>query len=95
MALAARALPDPGGLLVLYGPYREADVPLAPSNAAFDDSLKARDPAWGLRELDEVVALAKLRAVAPDPPGGDARQQSDAAVPARLTHGSDPDVRRS
>lgn len=58
MALAARALTDPGGLLVLYGPYREAGVPLAPSNAAFDDSLKARDPAWGLRELDQVVALA-------------------------------------
>ena len=56
---AGRVLPDPGGLLVLYGPYRESAVPLAPSNAAFDASLKARDPAWGLRELDDVVALAK------------------------------------
>ncbi|MFC5374425.1 DUF938 domain-containing protein [Brevundimonas faecalis] len=59
MALAGRALPAPGGLLYLYGPYREADRPLAPSNAAFDDSLKARDPAWGLRDRDEVVALAR------------------------------------
>lgn len=59
LAGAGRVLPDPGGLLVLYGPYRESDVPLAPSNAAFDESLKARDPAWGLRELDAVVALAK------------------------------------
>ena len=59
LAGASRILPDPGGLLVLYGPYRENDVPLAPSNAAFDASLKSRDPAWGLRELDEVVALAK------------------------------------
>ncbi|WP_309629487.1 DUF938 domain-containing protein [Brevundimonas sp.] len=59
MAGAGRVLPDPGGLLVLYGPYRETDVPLAPSNAAFDESLKARDPAWGLRELDAVVALAR------------------------------------
>lgn len=59
LAGAGHILPDPGGLLVLYGPYRESDVPLAPSNAAFDDSLKARDPAWGLRELDDVVALAK------------------------------------
>ena len=59
LAGAGRILPDPGGLLILYGPYRESDVPLAPSNAAFDDSLKARDPAWGLRELDAVVALAK------------------------------------
>ncbi|WP_426035153.1 DUF938 domain-containing protein [Brevundimonas sp. DC300-4] len=60
MAGAGRILPDPGGLLVLYGPYREAEVPLAPSNATFDDSLKSRDPAWGLRELDEVVALARV-----------------------------------
>lgn len=59
MAGAARILPDPGGLLVLYGPYREGDAPLVPSNAAFDESLKARDPAWGLRDLDAVVALAK------------------------------------
>ena len=48
-----------GGLLYLYGPYREADVALAPSNAAFDDSLKSRDPRWGLRDRDQVVALAK------------------------------------
>lgn len=60
MAVAGRSL-TPGGLLVLYGPYREAEVPLAPSNAAFDDSLKARDPAWGLRDRDAVVAAAKAR----------------------------------
>ena len=59
MAGAGRVLPDPGGLLVLYGPFREADVPLAPSNAAFDESLKSRDPAWGLRDRDAVVAEAR------------------------------------
>ncbi|MEQ7156700.1 DUF938 domain-containing protein [Brevundimonas aurifodinae] len=59
MAGAGRVLPDPGGLLVLYGPFREADAPLAPSNAAFDESLKARDPAWGLRDRDAVVACAR------------------------------------
>ena len=59
MKLAERALPRPGGLLYLYGPYREAEVPLAPSNAAFDASLQARDPAWGLRDRDAVTALAK------------------------------------
>jgi SAM-dependent methyltransferase len=58
MALAVRTL-TPGGLLALYGPYREAEVPLAPSNAAFDESLKSRDPAWGLRDRDAVVAAAK------------------------------------
>lgn len=58
MALAGRVLAS-GGLLAVYGPYREAEVPLAPSNAAFDESLKSRDPAWGLRDRDAVVAAAK------------------------------------
>ena len=60
MRLAGRVLRRPGGLLVLYGPYREAGVELAPSNAAFDESLKARDPAWGLREREAVMAAAKV-----------------------------------
>ncbi len=64
MALAARTLTNPGGLLALYGPYAEADVPLAPSNAAFDASLKARDPAWGLRDRDTVVAEARAQGLA-------------------------------
>jgi len=59
MTLAERVLRRPGGLLYLYGPYREAEVPLASSNEAFDASLKARDPAWGLRDRDQVVALAR------------------------------------
>ncbi|MBU1538485.1 MAG: DUF938 domain-containing protein [Alphaproteobacteria bacterium] len=63
MALAGSRL-ETGGLLVLYGPYREADAPLAPSNAAFDDSLKARDPAWGLRDRDAVAAAAKAEGLA-------------------------------
>lgn len=63
MRLAGRALPV-GGLLATYGPYREAEVPLAPSNAAFDESLKARDPAWGLRDRDEVAAAAKTEGLA-------------------------------
>ncbi|HST92960.1 MAG TPA: DUF938 domain-containing protein [Brevundimonas sp.] len=63
MGLAQRALAT-GGLLVLYGPFREADAPLAPSNAAFDDSLKSRDPDWGLRDRDAVVAAAKAHGLA-------------------------------
>ncbi len=63
MALAGSRLAT-GGLLVLYGPYREADIPLAPSNAAFDESLKARDPAWGLRDRDDVAAAAKAEGMA-------------------------------
>jgi len=57
MAGAGRVL-APGGRLFLYGPYVEADVATAPSNLAFDRSLKSRDPAWGLRDLADVTALA-------------------------------------
>jgi hypothetical protein len=63
MALAGSRLAT-GGLLVLYGPYREAGVPLAASNAAFDESLKSRDPAWGLRDRDAVAAVAKAAGLA-------------------------------
>lgn len=56
MAGAAHALPS-GGLLFLYGPFLESGVETAPSNLAFDCSLKSRDPAWGLRRVSDVVAL--------------------------------------
>ncbi len=48
------------GVLVTYGPYLEAEVPTSPGNLAFDRSLRARDPAWGIRGLEEVVAEARL-----------------------------------
>ena len=51
----------PKGLLFLYGPYREADTLLAPSNTAFDQSLKVRNPAWGLRDLADLDDLALRR----------------------------------
>jgi hypothetical protein len=54
---AARLLPV-GGTLTLYGPFVRAGVELAPSNAAFDADLRARDAAWGLRHLDALTALA-------------------------------------
>lgn len=62
--MAGRVLRRPGGLLVLYGPYREAGVPLATSNAAFDDSLKARNVEWGLRDREVVEALARSHGLA-------------------------------
>lgn len=58
MAGAARLL-APGAPLILYGPYRRRDAPLADSNEAFDLSLKQRDPGWGLRQVDDVVAAAQ------------------------------------
>lgn len=54
---AARCLPS-GGKLALYGPYIRDGVATAPSNLAFDESLRRRNPAWGLRRLPEVTALA-------------------------------------
>lgn len=57
MAGAGRLL-APGAPLILYGPYRRAGVPTAPSNEAFDASLRARDPRWGLRDVDAVSQAA-------------------------------------
>jgi len=57
LAGAARVL-APGGLLYLYGPYRFAGAFTAESNAAFDRSLRARNPAWGVRDQDDLVAAA-------------------------------------
>jgi len=54
---AARILPA-GAPLYLYGPFRRRGEPTAASNEAFDLSLRDRDPAWGLRELEDVTDLA-------------------------------------
>ncbi|TXI20979.1 MAG: DUF938 domain-containing protein [Roseateles sp.] len=56
---AARHL-APEGQLFTYGPYLEDEHPTAPSNLAFDDDLKARDPAWGLRRLADVAHEAAV-----------------------------------
>lgn len=56
MAGAARAL-QPGGWLFLYGPFREDGVHTG-GNAAFDADLRARNPAWGVRDLSAVVDAA-------------------------------------
>jgi hypothetical protein len=48
-----------GAPLVLYGPFKRGGEHTAPSNAAFDADLRRRDPQWGVRDLDEVVALAR------------------------------------
>ncbi|HEX6997860.1 MAG TPA: DUF938 domain-containing protein [Gammaproteobacteria bacterium] len=47
-----------GAPLVLYGPFMIDGRHTAPSNEAFDASLRARDPAWGVRDLRDVRALA-------------------------------------
>ncbi|MBC8445360.1 MAG: DUF938 domain-containing protein [Rhodospirillaceae bacterium] len=57
MAGAGRTL-GAGGILYLYGPYRIDGAHTAPSNQAFDESLKSRDPEWGVRDLADVKAEA-------------------------------------
>lgn len=55
---AARVL-EPGGVLFLYGPYRRFGAHTAPSNETFDASLRARDPSWGVRDLEAVTRAAE------------------------------------
>ncbi len=53
-----------GGVIFLYGPFRRGGHHTAPSNAQFDASLRAHDPRWGVRDLDEVTAAAQRAGVA-------------------------------
>ncbi|HXG99884.1 MAG TPA: DUF938 domain-containing protein [Sphingomicrobium sp.] len=57
---AARLLPA-GAPLILYGPWIEQNIAAAPSNLAFDQSLKARDPRWGLRTVEAFADEASAR----------------------------------
>jgi Protein of unknown function (DUF938) len=59
MRNAAAVLP-PGGVLYLYGPFKRGGMHTAPSNAEFDAGLRARDPAWGVRDLETVVETARM-----------------------------------
>ena len=54
---AAKVL-APGGVLVTYGPYFEADVEPTQSNLEFDQSLRAHDPSFGIRQLADVAQEA-------------------------------------
>ena len=46
---------------ILYGPFKRGGKHTAPSNLAFDQSLRSQNPEWGVRDLDDVVAAAKER----------------------------------
>ncbi|GAB4533114.1 MAG: DUF938 domain-containing protein [Amphiplicatus sp.] len=69
----AGALLGPGGKLFLYGPFARDGAHTAPSNAEFDATLRARDPRWGVRDLErDILPLAqaaglKLEAAIPMP----------------------------
>lgn len=51
----------PDGILFMYGPFARGGRHNAPSNEAFDASLRERDPAWGVRDLDDVTQEAEQR----------------------------------
>jgi SAM-dependent methyltransferase len=72
LAGAARVLAS-GGLLLLYGPFRDGDVHTAPSNAAFDAHLRTIDPAMGVRDARELSAQAEELGL---------ELQADTAMPA-------------
>ena len=55
----AHAMLRAGGVLFTYGPYMRDGRHTAPSNLAFDASLKARDPSWGLRDVADVESAAR------------------------------------
>ncbi|MBC7880300.1 MAG: DUF938 domain-containing protein [Anaerolineae bacterium] len=58
LAGAGRLLPI-GGILYLYGPFKRDGKHTAPSNEAFDQMLKSENSAWGVRDLEIVIAEAK------------------------------------
>ncbi len=58
LAGASRWLP-PGAPLFLYGPYKRGGRHTSPSNEVFDESLRARNAEWGVRDLDDVERCAE------------------------------------
>lgn len=54
---ASQALANTG-MLLLYGPYRVQGEHTSPSNAEFDTNLRQRDPSWGIRDIQQLEAVA-------------------------------------
>ena len=48
-----------GGRLFLYGPFRRDGMHNAPSNAAFDESLRHQNPEWGVRDIADLKKLGQ------------------------------------
>ena len=64
IAGARRYLRD-GGRLFVYGPFKRGGEHTAPSNAAFDASLRAENPQWGVRDVNDLDALARDAGLTP------------------------------
>jgi SAM-dependent methyltransferase len=61
----AAAVLGPGAVLFLYGPFRREARRTSQSNEAFDRQLRAQNPAWGVRDLDEVAGCAAAHGFGP------------------------------
>lgn len=61
---AGRVL-GPGGLLIFYGPFMEPGRHTGEGNRKFDEGLRAENPDWGLRDVDEMTRLAQAAGLAP------------------------------
>lgn len=60
----------PGGLLLIYGPFKQRGAFTSSGDAQFDENLKDRNPQWGIRSLETLAqraAAARLSAQAPIP----------------------------
>lgn len=49
---------EPNGFLYLYGPYTRDGAHTSDGNVQFDTSLRAQNPAWGIRDTADIKALA-------------------------------------
>ena len=68
------------GVLITYGPYPEDGVPTSPGNLSFDQSLRALNPAWGIRKREDVEQEARLAGLHLLDAAHDALQQPFAGV---------------
>ena len=64
---------NPGGVLVVYGPFSYGGQHTAGSNARFDAALRTRDPQSGVRGFEAVDGLARTQGL---------RLVADLAMPA-------------
>ena len=55
---------EPGGVLAIYGPFNYQGQFTSDSNARFDQWLKSRDPASGIRDFEAIDALARQQGLA-------------------------------
>ena len=87
----AAAILPPGSPLYLYGPYRREGIATAPSNQAFDMSLRDRNPNWGLRDLEAGRRDGAIGRILRSRYHRNARKQPQRGVPASLIVSRDSD----